>query len=103
MSEASDENKSDMFIKRMNQLILPTDTDDSHIDTIATVDMAFIIGPVRDGIILNHGLSPIPIHPNPFSPLQNLNDDVIYRQCMQTFLTPVSSQNILSKVSYKNI
>jgi hypothetical protein len=25
------------------------------------------------------------------SPLQNLNDEIIYRQCMQTFLTPVSS------------
>jgi hypothetical protein len=69
----------------------PTDQDATNIDHIATVDMAFTLGPVRDGIMLNHQLSPIPIHSNPYSPLQNLNDEIIYRQCMQIFLTPVSS------------
>jgi hypothetical protein len=86
MSEPSDENKSDTFINCMNRIILPPHQDDKNIDHIATVDMAFTLGPV-DGIIHHHQLSPIPIHSNPYSPLQNLNDEIIYRQCMQTFLT----------------
>jgi hypothetical protein len=65
MSEPSKENKSDTFINCVNKIILPTDQDATNIDHIATVDMAFTLGPVRDGIILNHQLSPIPIHSNP--------------------------------------
>ena len=78
-SEPSEENKSDTFLNCMNRIILPKDPEEINIDHIATVDMAFTLGPVRDGIILHHQLSPIPIHSNPYSPLQHLNDEIVYR------------------------
>jgi hypothetical protein len=75
----------------MNSLTLKSDIVGSGIDSIATVDMAFTLGPVRNGIVLHHTLSPIPIQPNPYAPLQDVNEHVIYRQYMQTFHTPVQS------------
>ncbi len=41
-------------------------SDSSLPDSIATVDMASVLGPVRDGVTQHHTLSPIPIHPNRF-------------------------------------
>ncbi len=32
-------------------------------------DIAFLIGPRKDGIIKNHQLSPIPLHKNPYQPI----------------------------------
>ncbi len=91
LSSESEDNKSDTSINCMNSLTLSSNIASSGVDSIATVDMAFTLGPVRDGIVLHHTLSPIPSHPNPYSPLQDVNEHVIYRQCMQTFHTPVHS------------
>ncbi len=65
LSSQPDENKSDTFINCMNRVLLPTNNDSSRIDTMATVDMAFTLAPVRDGIILHHTLSPIPFTRTP--------------------------------------
>jgi hypothetical protein len=61
------------------------------IDTAASDDLAFRVGPVTDGIILTHSLSPIPLIPNYYEPLTFLqgNHPTIY-QCMNAIVEPVS-------------
>jgi hypothetical protein len=86
-SASEDGYASDTFLNCMNTITLP------HADLLASDDIAFVLGPVRDGVIQHHSLSPIPIHSNPYSPLDDTNEEVIFTQCMQTFNTPVRIQN----------
>jgi hypothetical protein len=42
-----------------------------------TDEIAFLIGPTKDGVIKEHQLSPIPLHDNPFAPLFNDKDNEV--------------------------
>jgi hypothetical protein len=70
--------EDDTFINCMNTLSLP---DQDSADEMATIDMAFKIGPKKDGIIYHHSLSPIPIHANPYSPWVNRTASFSSRVC----------------------
>ena len=47
------------FLNESKDVILQKESD----------DIAFLIGPRKDGIIKRHQLSPIPLHDNPYQPL----------------------------------
>jgi hypothetical protein len=89
LSDQSDGNMSNTFVNFMNSIILPSKNDVSDTDNIATIDIAFNLGPVRDGIIKHYTLSLIPIQYNPYLPLQGLSDHILFQQWMQNIHSTV--------------
>ncbi len=63
-----------------------------------TDEIAFLIGPTKDGVIKEHQLSPIPLHDNPFAPLSNDKDNEV-TFCVDDIQTSITDHNNKKKVN----
>jgi hypothetical protein len=76
------------FTNNVTTLELTLGTSTTLLDEVATVDMAFRIGPVLDGKILDHNPPPIPIHPNQYTALPEVYDKVSFHPPASSSPTP---------------